>query len=161
MSPQLSIIVPVLNESACIVESLKRLAAYRACGCEVIVVDGGSSDSTPMLAGPHADKVISSAPGRAVQMNTGAASAHFDRLLFLHVDTQLPVDADSVTNTLAQLPDNSWGYFRLRLSGARRVYRVIAWFINQRSYLSRIPTGDQAMFFGRALFEKIAPCIVW
>lgn len=154
----ISIIVPVLNESACIVASLQRLAAYRDCGCEIIVVDGGSTDDTQALAAPHSDKVISSAPGRGIQMNAGASSARFDKLLFLHIDTRLPADAHddvrSVLATLASLPDNTWGYFRVSLSNPRWVYRVITWFINQRSRLSRIPTGDQAMFFGRALFEK-------
>jgi glycosyltransferase involved in cell wall biosynthesis len=44
--PQISIIVPVLDEAEGIVAALTALAPFRARGAELIVVDGGSSDDT-------------------------------------------------------------------------------------------------------------------
>lgn len=60
----LSIIMPVLDETAGIEAALRALAPYRARGIELIVVDGGSSDGTPDLARPLADRVLTAARGR-------------------------------------------------------------------------------------------------
>ena len=61
-----------------------------------IEVDGGSTDGTVERARALADRVLEAPRGRAVQMNTGAASARGDVLLFLHADTVLPEDADGL-----------------------------------------------------------------
>ena len=47
---RLTIVVPVLDEAAIVIDALQALAPLRARGAEVIVVDGGSSDGTPRLA---------------------------------------------------------------------------------------------------------------
>ena len=87
---KLSIIVPALDEAAGIGTVLQGLAPLRQQGHEVIVVDGGSSDGTPALAAPLADRVLGAPRGRARQMNAGAAVARGDALVFLHADTRLP-----------------------------------------------------------------------
>lgn len=149
-SPTLSIVMPVLNESARIVEALEALAALRRCGAEVIVVDGGSNDGTAELAAPLADRVIVSPRGRARQMNAGAVVAQGRMLLFLHADTRLPPDAHAlVERTLA---GHSWGRFDVMLEGRSVWLRVIAAMMNLRSRLSGIATGDQAIFVTRAAF---------
>jgi len=99
----LSIVIPVVDEAPNIVAALEALRSFRARGTEIIVVDGGSADDTAALARPLADVVITSARGRAAQMNAGAGMAHGDVLLFLHADTRLPGDADRlVLDGLAQ-----------------------------------------------------------
>ena len=85
----LSVVMPVRNEAEGIAQVLGPLQALRD-QLEIIVVDGGSTDATAALAAPLADKVLASAPGRARQMNAGAAAATGEVLLFLHADTQLP-----------------------------------------------------------------------
>ena len=85
----LSVVVPVRNEAEGITQVLAPLQALRN-QLEIIVVDGGSEDETATLAAPLADKVLASPPGRARQMNAGAAAATGEVLLFLHADTQLP-----------------------------------------------------------------------
>ena len=87
--PWLSVVVPVRNEAEGIAQALGPLQGLRD-QLEIIVVDGGSEDDTAALAAPLADKVLASAPGRARQMNAGAAAATGEVLLFLHADTQLP-----------------------------------------------------------------------
>lgn len=153
-SPFASIIVPVLNESSSIVACLERLAAMRRAGAEVIVVDGGSADESVTLATPLCDRVVSSERGRAVQMNRGAAVARGDVLLFLHADTQLPTNADRFLDAFT-ISDKAWGRFDVRLSGRRRLFRVVAWFMNTRSRLSGIATGDQGIFVRRTVFEDL------
>ncbi len=62
----LSIIIPVLNEAASIVAALGALEPLRARGAEIVVVDGGSADDTAALAAPFADRIMTSARGRAL-----------------------------------------------------------------------------------------------
>lgn len=151
----LSVIVPVWMEAASVVDTLEALQPVRARGHEVIVVDAGSSDGTAERARPLCDRVIQSDKGRALQMNAGAAVARGDLLLFLHADTRLPSGALERLTAFAQ-SRRAWGRFNVRLSGTRPLFRVIAWFMNQRSRLTGICTGDQALFVRRDVFEALA-----
>lgn len=150
----LSIILPVLNEAECIVSSLLKLRTLRLEGAEVIVVDGGSRDETVALAATHADRVISCEPGRATQMNRGAAVARGEFLLFLHADTRLPDDAWQALS--AEIAKGAvWGRFDVKIEGQPRLLRLIAFMMNLRSRLSGIATGDQAIFVSRSDFERL------
>lgn len=148
-----SIIIPTLNEELSIVNCLTRLQSLRQC-CEIIVVDGGSLDNTKKLAQPLVDKLISSATGRAIQMNTGAERAAGELLIFLHADTSLPQDA---LNQIAQAIKNNrqWGRFDVTLSGSHPMLKMIAVFMNWRSRLTGIATGDQVIFVNKKLFESV------
>jgi rSAM/selenodomain-associated transferase 2 len=148
---RLSIIVPVLNEAGILAQALAALAPLRARGHEVIVVDGGSTDGTPALAAGHADRVLQAPRGRARQMNAGAAAASGEALLFLHADTRLPALADEWV--FQSLATHAWGRFDVRIEGRSPLLRVIAWFMNARSRLTGIATGDQAIFVRRAAFR--------
>jgi rSAM/selenodomain-associated transferase 2 len=118
----------------------------------LVVVDGGSDDATPLLAAPFADQVLQGPRGRAAQMNAGARACASDVLLFLHADTVLPEKADQ--RLLAALDAGShWGRFDVRLDSPRACLKVVAWFMNWRSRLTGIATGDQAMFMRRSVFD--------
>jgi rSAM/selenodomain-associated transferase 2 len=151
----LSVIIPVLNEEAEIVDVLTALAPLRARGVETIVVDGGSSDRTIALAAPLADRVLTAPRGRAVQMNAGAAAAAGDILLFLHADTRLPPEADRLVLDGLGRGGRRWGRFDVRISGRHPLLRVVAAMMNIRSRVTGIATGDQAIFVKRDLFEQI------
>jgi len=146
MPAQLSIVVPVLDEAAIVEHALARLAPLRSRGCQLIVADGGSRDGTAELARPYADHVVAARRGRAAQMNAGAAIAGGDVLLFLHVDSVLPDDADGLI--LGALADaaHDWGRFDIAIDGRHALLPLIAWFMNRRSRLTGICTGDQGMF---------------
>jgi rSAM/selenodomain-associated transferase 2 len=150
----LSIIMPTLNEAADIEAALQALAPLRARGAEVIVVDGGSGDGTADLAGPLADRVLTAACGRAVQMNAGAAVARGDVLLFLHADTRLPDDADRLVLTALARSERVWGRFDVRFDDGG-LLRLVAIMMNTRSRLTGVSTGDQAMFVTCKAFEAI------
>ena len=115
----LSIIVPVLDESASIEAALTALAPYQTRGCEVVVVDGGSRDKTLALASPLADHVLTAPRGRAAQMNAGASVAHGDIFLFLHADTKLPASADALIRDGLAQSGRIWGRFDVRFDQAR------------------------------------------
>src|SRR5258708_1648917 len=96
----ISVIIPALNEAACLPEMLRSLRGQGA--AEIIVVDGGSSDATPEAA-TAADVVLTAPRGRANQMNAGAARAAGDVLLFLHADCTLePGAVAAARDCLAQ-----------------------------------------------------------
>ena len=152
--PILSIIIPTLNESSGIQETLQQLLPLRQRNVEIIVVDGGSSDNTIDLAEQFADTVITTEAGRAKQMNRGANIALGEYFLFLHADTQLPINASMCLINAFQR-DIIWGYFDIRLSGHHCLFRVIEKMINIRSRLSQIATGDQAIFVRRDQFKKM------
>jgi rSAM/selenodomain-associated transferase 2 len=154
MTPRLSIIVPTLDEAGFIAATLDALAPLRSRGHEVIVADGGSSDSTLALCAGRADVAFVAARGRARQMNAGAARAHGEVLMFLHADTLLPAQADErVARALAA--GALWGRFDVRITGRSPMLPVIAALMNRRSCWSGIATGDQAIFLRRSLFEQI------
>lgn len=151
----ISIVVPALNEAAGIGRTLAPLQALRARGHEVIVVDGGSTDDTPRIAAPLADRVVAAARGRAVQQNAGAAAATGEVLLFLHADTTLPDGADALVLDGLRRSGRGWGRFDVRLSGRHPLLRVVERMIGVRSRLSGIATGDQAIFVRREWFQRV------
>lgn len=153
MPPELSIIIPVLDEAALIGARLESLQNVRAQGIELIVVDGGSVDATPQLAAPLADQVLAAPRGRATQMNAGAAASRGRVLWFLHADTALPEGAPRAV--LAAVGDGAaWGRFDVRIDGSHPLLRIVETMMNWRSRLSGIATGDQAIFVRRDLFER-------
>ncbi|HET9385646.1 MAG TPA: TIGR04283 family arsenosugar biosynthesis glycosyltransferase [Gemmatimonadales bacterium] len=151
----LSIIVPCLNEVDGIAAAMSALAPLRARGAEVIVVDGGSSDGTAERAAPYADAVIGAPRGRAAQMNAGAARARGEIMLFLHVDTLLPGSADALIIEGLKRTRRGWGRFDVTIAGRHPLLRVVERFMNLRSRLSGIATGDQAIFVTRSLFTAV------
>lgn len=145
--------MPCLNEGEVILDTLQALQPLRKRGCEVIVVDGGSSDGTAMLARRWSDRVLRAPGGRARQMNAGAAGAKGEILCFLHADTRLPENADGLIIDSLARNRGSWGRFDVNISGTHRLLPVVAWLMNHRSRLTGIATGDQALFVTRSLFE--------
>ncbi|MFL6929941.1 MAG: TIGR04283 family arsenosugar biosynthesis glycosyltransferase [Xanthobacteraceae bacterium] len=153
--PGLSIILPVLDEADIIADALAALAPLRQRGAEVIVVDGGSRDGTVDLARPAADRVIASPRGRAAQMNAGAALARGAVLLFLHADTRLPGNADALVLAGLERSGRAWGRFDIAIAGRSPLLAIVAAAINLRSRLTRIATGDQAIFVSRDVFAAV------
>lgn len=151
----ISIIVPMLNESSQLPDLLEHLLEYKKAGCELILVDGGSTDQSAEQAEALGFTVLRSEKGRAIQMNIGAKDASSDILLFLHADTRLPENAGQIIARVFEDENAQWGRFDIKITGQALMLKVVAWFINQRSRLSSIVTGDQAIFIRRNLFETI------
>jgi len=150
---RVSCIVPVLNEAPIVANRLAALQWLRVAGHELILIDGGSDDGTPEIAAPWVDRLLSSAPGRAIQMNTGAAAARGDLLWFLHLDAEPPSGAgDAMLSAVAR--GHVWGRFDVRLSGTEPMLRVVARMMNLRSRLTGIVTGDQGIFVVRDVFDR-------
>ncbi len=150
-----SIIMPVLNEEAVLEDQLAHLT--RQCAhqdCELLIVDGGSSDTTVGIA-RHYGRVLCSARGRATQMNAGAVAASGDVLIFLHADTQLPDNAFSAIARAFAAPNVVGGAFRLCFDCHRWPYRLVAFTTNLRSRIRTLFTGDQAYFMRASSFQAV------
>jgi rSAM/selenodomain-associated transferase 2 len=154
----ISVIIPTLNEENVLAQSLAHVSALGL--DEIVVADGGSTDRTARIAEafcasvPRAH-VITAPRGRARQMNEGAKASRGEILLFLHADTRLPQQVCRfIESTLA---DSSivGGRFDIAFDPPTTWGAVISRFMNWRSRLSGIATGDQAIFVRRRIFEQL------
>ena len=149
---KLSVVIPVLNEAPHIGAAIQ--SARSAGDCEVIVVDGGSTDGTPEAAA-EADQVISAPRGRGTQQNAGAAAACGDTLLFLHADCRLPPGcADSIARVQAD-PRCIGGCFRQAIDAVGARYRLLESGNAWRVRLLGWAYGDQGIFVRRSVFESL------
>lgn len=146
-----SIIIPALNEAACIARTIRSVRVQRA--GEIIVVDGGSEDDTAMQA-DGADQILHSPPGRAVQMNAGAARASGVHLLFLHADCTLEQGALAALEKCLARRGVIAGCFSMRVQAEGWQFRAIDWCATARVRLTGLVYGDQGLFVRRADFER-------
>jgi rSAM/selenodomain-associated transferase 2 len=148
----LSVVVPVLNESAIIAAFFQRLRA-EAPEAEIIAVDGGSDDGTLQLCDGLADIAVVARRGRASQMNAGAAISSGAVLWFLHADSELPSGAvASIAQTLSD-PRCVGGCFRLRFPRREWVYRISDSLGNLGVDVFGFALGDHGIFSRRDAFE--------
>jgi len=160
---RLSIVIPTLNEERTIIATLAHTADLGF--NELIVVDGGSLDQTPVLVESYRLSTQSSAlsplrlvtapPGRALQMNKGAKTSGGEILLFLHADTQLPGNAKSLIDTTLADQRMVGGRFDVRFDRPVMWGTIISKMMNCRSRLNGLATGDQALFVRRPIFEQM------
>jgi rSAM/selenodomain-associated transferase 2 len=150
---RISVIMPVLNEEKNLPGTLGALVTLRP--DEIIIVDGGSTDRTSEICAEFGLETLATAPGRAEQMNHGALKATGDVLLFLHADTRLPGSAfDDIRRALTDRGCVG-GRFDVELDGTHWMLKLIGRMISLRSRLSKVATGDQAIFARRSVFAEI------
>ncbi|MCB1757320.1 MAG: TIGR04283 family arsenosugar biosynthesis glycosyltransferase [Gammaproteobacteria bacterium] len=155
MPSRISIIIPVLNDAEALSSLAVDLQALKARGHQIIIVDGGSRDASVETARSITDDVICGEAGRALQMNVGAAVARHDLFWFIHADSRLPACADRlIIDTACRHLATLWGRFDIQFRNSSLIFRLIAMFMNLRSRITGIATGDQAIFVSRTLFES-------
>ncbi len=144
----ISVIIPTLNES----DSIRRAIDSIGAGAEIIVVDGGSTDSTLDHARNLGARILLTDAGRGLQMDSGAESAAGDVLLFLHADTILPPGwSASITTALGDAGVVAGG-FSLSIDSKLTRFRLIEYFTNLRSKSLGLIYGDQAIFARKSAF---------
>lgn len=151
-NPKISVVIPVLNEAGNIADAIA--SVQLSTNVEVIVVDGGSNDNTVDIAKSLSVKVLTSASGRAYQMNAGAAIAEGEILLFLHADTRLPSYFDALVRATLCTGVVAGG-FKLKIAGDAWGLRLVEWGVGVRSRFFQFPYGDQAIFLTKQVFEQV------
>lgn len=123
------------------------------CPLEIIIADGGSTDSTIAKAQHAGVKVLQlNKPSRPAQLNKGAAFAQADILYFVHADTLPP--ADFAAQILAATQNGAQlGSFRFKFDRNKGMLKI-------NSYCTRFPVmmfrgGDQSLFIQKSLFNKL------
>ena len=152
--PHISIIVPIYNEEAHIRSLAEHVLenAFEKDELEILIVDGGSTDESRAVALSAGLTVVSSAKGRARQMNRGAAMAQADILYFLHVDTLPPRHFDRSIRKAVQNGDKA-GCFRMRFDTENRFLQFFAWFSRFNHTICR--GGDQSLFITKQFFYEL------
>ena len=153
---QLSVIIPTLNEQRLIARQVEYTAGLPGIG-EVVVADGGSTDDTLRRVPTSANVIkLSSAPGRAAQMNAGAKVAQGDVLLFLHADVTLPENVGELVEQALEDQGSVGGAFVTWTVGDKAsVISPLLHLADLRSRYTTLPYGDQAIFVRRESFERL------
>ena len=155
---QISVIIPTLNEETGIEKTISSLLNQNPPPHEVIVVDGGSKDSTIRILSRFSQvKILHTSSMISLQNNFGAAEANGDLLLFLHADCELESNAlAEMLQSVAEKPAIVGGAFRYGILNAKSIvdwYLMNSGSINAR--LSGIYLGDHGIFCRKQIFHEI------
>lgn len=151
--PKISIIVPILNEADYIGKLLSCLQNKIAPEHveEILVIDGGSTDSSLKIAEEYGATIVHSEKGRAKQMNLGAQMAKAEILYFLHADTLPP--KNFVLYILEAVKGGfQAGCFQMQFDSNSRFLKFFAWFTRINHQICR--GGDQSLFVTKRLFQN-------
>lgn len=148
----LSVIIPTLNESAHIGRVLQNVSQGEA--LEVIVADGGSTDTTVPQAAARGARTCRGPAGRARQMNQGAAMARGALYFFLHADSRLPMGFDGIIRRVLDDTAVAAGAFSLGIDDDSKKLRMVAYWANLRSRHLGFPYGDQGLFISARRFHQ-------
>lgn len=145
---KISVIVPIYNEEKTIEALLGQLRPLRR-SCEILLVDGGSTDRTLQLITPEF-RVIHSPKGRANQMNLGAKKSQGDVLFFLHCDSELP--KRPLAEIRLVMKDYRAGCFGIAFHSRHFFMWTCRVISNHRIKDRKVMFGDQGIFMTRELF---------
>ncbi len=156
----LSIIIPTLNESSNLLETLAALKNNRSntIKSEIILIDAGSTDATVDLAQDLVDHYIVDAELKGAKyksLNRGAELATGEVLFFLDADCWVPAHFDTEIMSCLEAPKTVGGAFEFKMSERSFSYIIIE-FINRVRYrITQNYFGDQGLFCKRSTFEEI------
>jgi len=151
---QLSIIIPTLNEEDNICKLLSQLLRIKDDRiCEIIVVDGGSTDNTCNLAKGYPIQLIHvEKKSRAFQMNVAASTAKGDILYFIHADTRPPISfVDDISASVAK--GYQIGSYSFKLDSTDPRLHLLSFLTKINMLISR--GGDQTLFITREFFDQL------
>ena len=118
MRPLVSIVIPCYNSERYLEESLLSVIAQTYENIEIVVVDDGSTDTTPAIISRHTGDarvcvVSQSNKGLAAARNAGLAASKGDYITFLDSDDiYMPSKIERQVAFLAEYPDAGLAYCR-------------------------------------------------
>jgi rSAM/selenodomain-associated transferase 2 len=167
-NPDISVIVPILNEAAELPALLDCLAGQRGITFEVILCDGGSVDGSEELIRRHTKHLhfavtfLNTPRGRGCQMNIGAANANSGLLVFLHADSRF-CQSEALRNSVSAFrirhdsPDRIIAaHFALRFRRQSDIPSLAYSFYEAKARLNRSDCvrGDQGFMILRSTFDQ-------
>ena len=159
-TPLLSIIIPLApGDTDEVDELLAQLGAWRE-SAQVIVcrTDGSAAPQTP-VQWPNTLTLIDvlSPPGRARQMNVGAARAHGCWLWFVHADSRLSAATLAALHAFLEDDGDALAYFDLAFRhDGPKLAALNAWGANLRSRAFGLPFGDQGLLLRASRFADLS-----
>jgi len=157
----LSIIIPVLNEGSQLRDCLESIVLPQDVAAEIIVIDGGSSDDTLLIAqsDPRV-KLVTSDRGRGIQIAKGVKRSAGDLIIIIHADTRLTHDgATKLYGFCKNHPNVCGGSVATKFDAPGLRFVLITALNNLRARLTGISFGDQAQFFRRKAIQGDMPRI--
>jgi rSAM/selenodomain-associated transferase 2 len=158
----ISVVIPTYNASSTLVPTLAALVPALVDGLvrEAIVVDGGSTDDTRLIADAAGTHLIEAPRGRGSQLDAGAAHARGEWLLFLHADTVLDASwTDEVRVFIERIEsgrrEQAAAFFRFALDDDGLMPRLVERFVAARCQLFALPYGDQGLLISRKLYRRL------
>jgi rSAM/selenodomain-associated transferase 2 len=149
----ISVIVPTCNEENLLPGCLESIIKEQR-NVQVIVVDGGSNDNTLTVARQYTKETVAmDKTDLAAQLNTGAAIAKGEILLFLHADSRLTNGCLGRIETLP--PDVVGGAFTMQLESKRFFYRALSLGGNIYCRLTGTYFGDRGIFVRTSAFRRL------
>ncbi len=151
----LGIVIPALDEADRLPALLSDLGRTTV-SHRIVVADGGSADGTLRVASDAGVQVVRSPPGRARQMNAGAAVLRTRWLLFLHADTRLPEPSlRALEDWIRSAPPDASAHFSFRLDGGGLRARLVERGQRTREFLTGLAYGDQGLVVDRERFRAL------
>ena len=151
----LSIVIPVYRDDENLRELLQCLREFFASTSSdrttVVVVDGGCSKDTAELVAGYNFDYLTSPLGRGVQIARGIAHLECDWYWILHADSTIETEVWSTMQRMIKQRQPRWGRFDVAVERLPWV----SFFMNLRSRLTKICTGDQGMFLSGQLLREI------
>lgn len=152
-----SVIIPTFNEEKIIQQQI--LDIKEKIDAEIIIVDGGSTDSTVEICEKIGVKTISSGKGRGTQFRAGAEFASCEYLVFLHADTMLPNEVEDKLTDFFSDPDRKIGAFTIKFEPGNIILDLIT--VASRFDSGLTTFGDQCIFVRRDFYEEIGGFPDW
>lgn len=158
----ISVVIPTYNAGQRLVHTLAALVPAVVDGVvqEAIIADGGSTDDTLAIADAAGTQLVTSATGRGIQLDAGAAVAKGDWLLFLHADTVLgPGWAEEAESFIERIESGrrplAAAYFRFGLDDDGFMPRLVETLVGMRCALFSLPYGDQGLLISRSHYRRL------
>lgn len=155
MEKKISIIIPTFNEEdtiAALLDAVKEKGNFYHI-CEVIIIDGGSTDKTLDIVSGYDFRLIESpAKGRSQQMNYASKQAKGDILYFIHADSIPPRKfTERIVHVIK--PKQRAGCFMSR-------FDLNHWFLRAGNFFSFLPFwfcrgGGQTLYITKDLFFEL------
>lgn len=158
----ITVIIPTLDADQSLTATLSALVPAAVDGLvrQVIVADGGSRDRTLRIADDAGAEIVTSLPGRGVQLAAGAALARQPWLLFLHADTVPQPGWERDASAFMERVDDgrrpeAAAAFRFALDDDGLRPRLLEAAVAARLAVLKLPYGDQGLLIPRRLYDAV------